>query len=156
MTSSNSGASMPDHGALDVLDELVDDLVGADLHVVDLGQLAGTPIGPDVEADDGGVGGGREGHVVLGDATDGPVDERQLDLVALQLAEALGHRLERALGVGLEHQVERGGLAPLDLLEDVLELGARCRWPTRSGAGRRRGSAAPAARRCRGPSWPCR
>ena len=63
-------------------------------------------------------------HVVLGDPADGPVDERQLHLFALELAQALGHRLERTLGVGLEDQVERGRLAPLDLLEDVLELGA--------------------------------
>ena len=65
----------------------------------------------------------RQLHVVLGDAADAAVHERQLDLVALELLEALGERLERALDVGLEDQVERGDLAPLDLLEDVLELG---------------------------------
>ena len=51
------------------------------------------------------------------------VDEAQLHVVALQLAQALGHRLQRALDVGLEHQVEGGRLAPLDLLEEVLQLG---------------------------------
>ena len=61
---------------------------------------------------------------MLGDATDGAVHERELHLVALELAEALGERLERAGGVGLEHDVERGDLAALDLLEDVLEAGA--------------------------------
>ena len=52
----------------------------------------------------------------------------ELHVVALELAQALGHRLERALHVGLQHQVERRGLAALDLLEEVLELGAgrRC------------------------------
>ena len=35
----------------------------------------------------------------------------------------LGHRFERALHVGLQHDVERRRLAPRDLLEEVLELG---------------------------------
>ncbi len=67
---------------------------------------------------------GGELDVVLGDGADAAVHERQLDVVALELAEALGERLERAGDVGLEDEVERGGLAQLDLLEDVLELGA--------------------------------
>ena len=62
-------------------------------------------------------------HVVLGDPADAAVDEAQLHVVALELAQALGDRLQRALDVGLEHQVEGGRLAPLDLLEEVLELG---------------------------------
>ena len=69
-------------------------------------------------------GGGGQLHVLLGDATDGAVHEGQLDLVALELLEALGERLERAGGVGLEQDVERGDVAALDLLEDVLETGA--------------------------------
>ena len=95
---------------------------------------------------------GRELHVVLGDAADGPVDEGELDVVALELAQALGDRLERALDVGLQHQVERGGLAPLDLLEDVLELGAARRRRWRRAHGRRPGSAARGPRRWCGPS----
>ena len=66
-----------------------------------------------------------ERDVVLGDATDAAVHERELHLVALELAEALGERLERALHVGLHDQVQRGRLALLDLLEDVLELARR-------------------------------
>ena len=49
----------------------------------------------------------------------------ELHLVALELPEALGERLERAGGVGLEEDVEGGDVAALDLLEDVLEAGAR-------------------------------
>ena len=52
---------------------------------------------------------------------DGAMHERQLDPLALELAQALGDGLERTLDVGLEDDVERGGLARLDLLEDVLE-----------------------------------
>src|SRR5688572_22952031 len=48
------------HGGLDLLEDLVDDLVGADLDALGLGQLAALAIGPHVEADDGGVGGGGQ------------------------------------------------------------------------------------------------
>ncbi len=118
------GGEHADHGLLDVLEHLVDDLVGADLDVFGVGQLAGLAVGAHVEADDRGVGRGGERDVVLGDAADGAVHERELHLVALELAEALGERLERALHVGLQDQVQRGRLARLDLVEDVLELHA--------------------------------
>ena len=49
--------------------------------------------------------------------------EAELDVVALQLAQTLGDSLERAAHVGLEDQVQRGRLAALDLLEQVLQLG---------------------------------
>ena len=113
-----------EHRGLDLLDELVDDLVGADLHALGLGHLPAAPVGPDVEADDRGVGRARELHVVLGDAAHPAVHQHQLDVVALELAQRLAAGLERALDVGLEHDVERGGLAALDLLEEVLEARA--------------------------------
>ena len=106
------GGEEADHGLLDVLEDLVDDLVGPDLHVLEIGQLPGLAVRTDVEADDRGVGGGGQRDVVLGDAADGAVDEGELHLVALELAEALGERLERALHVGLQHQVERGRPRP--------------------------------------------
>ena len=49
------GGEQADHGVLDVLEDLVDDLVGADLDVLGVGQLAGLAVGADVEADDRGV-----------------------------------------------------------------------------------------------------
>ncbi len=48
--------------------------------------------------------------------------EAELDVVALELAQALGHRFERAAHVRLQDEVQGGGLAALDLLEEVLEL----------------------------------
>ena len=104
-----------DHRLLDVLEQLVDDLVGADLDVLGVGQLAGLAVRAHVEADDRGVGRGGQRDVVLGDAADGAVHERQLDLRAVELAQALGDRLERAVDVGLEDEVERRRLARLDL-----------------------------------------
>ena len=115
------GLQQAEHGVLDVLEHLVDDLVGPDLDALGLGQVAGLAVGPDVEADDRGAGGRGQLDVVLGDAADGPVHEDDLHLVALQLAQRLGERLERAGHVGLEDDVEGGRLALLDLLEDVLE-----------------------------------
>ena len=70
----------------DVLDQLVDDLVGADLDALGVGGLAGLAVGADVEPDDGGVGCGRQLDVVLGDRTDAAVDKRQLHFVAAELA----------------------------------------------------------------------
>ena len=109
------GLEHADDGLFDVFEQLVDDLVGADLDVFVVGQLAGLAVGTDVEADDRGVGGRGERDVVLGDATDGAVHEADLDLVALESTQRLGHRFERALHVGLEDQVERRLLARLDL-----------------------------------------
>ena len=82
------GGEHADHGPLDVLEQLVDDLVGTDLDVLGLGHLAGLAIGTHVEADERGVGGRRQADVVLGDAADGAVHERQLHLVALEAAQA--------------------------------------------------------------------
>ena len=67
-----------------------------------------------------------EVHVGLGDPADATVHERQAHLVVLlvELAQRVGDRLERALHVGLEHEVERGDLAALHHREDVLEAGA--------------------------------
>ena len=65
------------------------------------GHLPGPAVGPHVEADDGGVGGHRQLHVVLGDPAHAPVDEAQLHVGALELAQAVGDRLQRALHVAL-------------------------------------------------------
>ena len=51
-------------------------------------------------------------------------NDRRPRRALVELAQASVTRLERALHVGLEHEVERGDLAALDLREDVLEAGA--------------------------------
>jgi len=48
--------------------------------------------------------------------------KREIDLISAEFPEALGDRLERALHIGLEHEVQRRRLATLNLAEDVLEL----------------------------------
>ena len=87
------------------------------------GQFATALVRSHVEADDRGVRGLGELHVVLGDAADAAVHDDELDVVALELAQRLGARFERALHVGLQHDVERRGLAALNLLEEVFETG---------------------------------
>ena len=110
------------HRPLDVFEQFVDDLVGTDLDTLCFGEFAGLAVGTDVEADERGIGGGRERDVVLGDTTHGTVHERELHGFALQAAQALGDGFERTLHVGLQHQVQRGDLALLDLGEDVFQL----------------------------------
>ena len=125
-TSSNSGLSMPTSALLHVFEHLVDDLVEAHLHALVLGELARLAVGTHVEADDGRVRHRREVDVGLGDPADAAVHERQPHLVVLlvELAQRVGERFERTLHVGLQHEVERGDLAPLHHREDVLEAGA--------------------------------
>ena len=55
------GREHADHRPLDVFEQLVDDLVGANFDVLGLGQVAGLAVGADVEADQRGVGGRRRG-----------------------------------------------------------------------------------------------
>src|SRR6056297_1443407 len=118
------GLEHADDGLLDVLEELVDDLVGTNLHFFLLGELSGLAVGTHVEADDRRVRGVRQGDVVLGDPTDRSMDEADVDLVAFESSQRLGDSFEGPLHVGLEDQVHRGPLTGLDLSEDVLELRA--------------------------------
>src|SRR3546814_20193 len=67
---------------LDLLDRLVDDRVVANLDTFLVGHLGRLALGPDVEADDDGVGGGGQVDVGLGDRTDTAVDDAQRDFLA--------------------------------------------------------------------------
>src|SRR5919112_415045 len=77
-----------DHGGADLLLDLVDDRVEADVHVLLPGEFRGADFGPDVEADDDdraprGLGlrrGGQE-HVRLGDGADARAHDPHLDRV---------------------------------------------------------------------------
>jgi hypothetical protein len=85
-------------------------------------QVAGVALGPDVEAEDDGVGGRGQRDVVLGDRADAAVDDPQRHLVAhLDLEQRVLHGLDRAGHVALEDEVELGVLALLEALEQRLE-----------------------------------
>src|SRR6478752_9070843 len=92
---------------LDLLDGLVDDRVVPDLHAFLLRHLGRLALGPDVEADDDGVGGGRQVDVGLGDRTDTAVDDADADLVAdVDLRQRVLECLDRTGHVALEDEVE--------------------------------------------------
>src|SRR6185436_179988 len=68
-------------GLLEVVGDVVDDLVGADLNALLLGKLAGLAGGDDIETDDDGLGRVGQEHVALGDAAHRRVDDAGLDLL---------------------------------------------------------------------------
>ncbi len=81
----------------------------------------------DVEADDERVGGRREVHVVLGDPTDAGVDDVHAHLGVLDLLELAEERLDRALHVALQDDVEVLHLAGLQIVVERLERDAPAR-----------------------------
>src|SRR3954447_20873692 len=94
-------------GRLDLLDGLVDDRVVPDLHAFLLRHLGRLALGPDVEADDDGVGGRGQVDVGLGDRTDTAVDDADADLVAdVDLRQGVLESLDRAGHIALEDEVE--------------------------------------------------
>src|SRR6478736_2001131 len=112
-------------GLLDLVDRLVDDRVVADLDTLALGDLGVLALGPDVEADDDGVGGHREVDVVERDRADAAVDDAQVDLVAhVDLEQGVLERLDRTRHVTLEDEVEGLDLAGREGLVEVLEADA--------------------------------
>src|SRR2546430_8493290 len=109
-------------GRLDLFDGLVDDRVVPDLHALAVGVLPDLALGPHVEPDDDRVRRAGQVDVVLGDPTDAPVNDLELDLFGdLDLDEGVFEGLDRTGTVALEDQVERGLLAPLDPVEQALQ-----------------------------------
>ena len=101
-----TGESMPDERLLDLVGELVDDAVGADVDALALGERARLGARPHVEADHERVRGRREVDVVLGDPADARVDDVDAHLGVLDLAELAEERLDGSLHVALEDDVE--------------------------------------------------
>ena len=94
------------HRRAELLGDLVDHRVGADLDALLLGGAARVGERADVEADDDRVGRGGEHHVGLVDPARGAADHVDRDLVLRQLRDLVLERLERARDVGLEQDVE--------------------------------------------------
>src|SRR6478672_2537790 len=109
-------------GRLDLLHRLVDDRVVPDLDAFLVGHLRRLALGPDVEADDDGVGGGSQVDVGLSDRTDTAVDDPQADLVAdVDLGQRVLEGLDRTGHIALEDEVELLALALLHGGHEVLE-----------------------------------
>ena len=89
---------------LDVVHEVVDDVVVADLDAVALGQLARLLVGADIEADDRRAGGlGQHDVASLMPPTPARM-MRARDFVGAELVERADDRLDRALHIGLDEQ----------------------------------------------------
>ena len=105
-SSTVSGASSADEGLLDVLGQLVDHAVGADVDALAVGECLGLGVRTDVEPDDDRGRCGGQVDVGLDDRADARVDHADGDLVALDLLDLAERGLDRALDVGLDDQVE--------------------------------------------------
>src|SRR5260370_670997 len=111
----------PFHRRLHLFYRLVDDAVGAALHLLALGPGARVRVRPDVEPDDDRVRGLGEQHVPIGDPADPPVDGHHLHLRRGQLGERVGERLRGAALVRLDDDTQRRGTALGALGHEILE-----------------------------------
>src|SRR5919202_1968624 len=114
-------AEHADERLLDVLRELVDDAVGADVDALALRERARLGARPHVEADDERVRDRREVDVVLGDAADPGVDDVHAHLGVLDLLELGDRRLDGSVHAALDDEVQVLDAAGLHLREELLE-----------------------------------
>src|SRR5258707_846273 len=115
------GLEHPGEGLLHVVEQLVDDLVLAYVDLGLLGRAFRRHVDLVVEADDDRARRRRERHVGLADVADRVVDDDERDLGLRDLEQGALDRLERALDVGLEDELELLRLAFLDLREHLVE-----------------------------------
>src|SRR4029077_4013126 len=106
---------------LDVVGELVDDVVEADVDLLGLRGATRGVADRRVEADDDRVRCRREQDVVVADLARALVQDVELDFVALELAQGVGDGAERSRHVRLEDDPKLLGLPGLDLAVEVLE-----------------------------------
>src|SRR5215210_4697584 len=110
-----------DERLADVVGELVDDPVGADVDALALGERPCLGVRAHVEADHDRVRGGGQHDVALGDRADARVDDIDSDLGVLDLAELADDGLDRAPDVRLDDEVELSDGALLELGEELLQ-----------------------------------
>ena len=119
-----------DHGTLDVVERIVDDGVGVDLHAFAVSQFARVGRRAHLEADDDGVGSRGEHDVVLGDLSHGLADDVDLHLLRRELEERVGQCLHRSVGVALDDDVELVELSASDAVGNVAQREALLRAET--------------------------
>src|SRR5215467_8177556 len=112
-------------GPLDVLRQLIDDVVVANLHLLALGGPVASGSRLEVEAQDDGAGDARQQQVGVVDRSDPLADDFDRDDRILDLLQGLENRFQRALSVGLDHQVELLDGALLRLARQLLERHSR-------------------------------
>src|SRR6478609_4269918 len=112
------------HRLFDVVDEIVDDVVVADLDAVALGRGRRFLVGADGEADDGGVETLRQRHVGFGNAADAGMQDAGGDLVGAELFQRSQNGFQRTLHVGLDDQREILAARGFELRHHLLERAA--------------------------------
>src|SRR5918996_1291672 len=105
------GSQQSRQGVLEVVDRLIDHPVQADVDSLPLGNLACLGVGTDVEPDHDGLRRLGQHDVALGDRPHALAEDPDPDLLGGQLLQRLAQRLQRSLGVGLQHHVELADLA---------------------------------------------
>src|SRR4030042_5204972 len=109
------------HGGLDVVDDVVDDVVLADLHLLAVRQVLGGRGRAHVEAhDDGAVGGGQQ-HVAAVDGPRAGVQDVQADFRGAELLQGVLERLHGAVHVALDDDLQLPNFPVLDLVVQGLQ-----------------------------------
>src|SRR5437588_2076743 len=93
----------PGHRFLNLIEQLVDDAVKFDLHAFAFRGANGHAFHLDVETDHHRVRSARQQNVRLRNRPHAGVNDFEVDLLALDLAERAGERFQRTLRVALEH-----------------------------------------------------
>src|SRR5207249_612764 len=106
------GLELALQGSAEIVGQVIDDIVLANLYVVFLGESAGPVVGHGIEADDHRVlrRGQREPDVALGNMPDAGLQHAHAHFLVVQLFQLLADRLDRAAEVGLEDDLELGDL----------------------------------------------
>ncbi len=109
------------HRFLDLVLQLVNDGVQADVHFFLIGDFGGLALGAHVEADDDGVRRRGEQHVGLGDGAHARVQQLDLDLFAGESPQQVGDHFHRAAHVALQDDGQLFDAGSLDLLRQAFE-----------------------------------
>src|SRR5262245_45651469 len=94
------------HALLDLLGDVVNHRVESDVHLFALGHIGRVAIGPDIEADDDGVGCRGQQHIGLVDRADTGADDSDLHLLVREFRQRVGEHFRRALHVRLDDDRE--------------------------------------------------
>ena len=109
------------HGRLDVVDGVVNNRIGVDLHAFALSQFAGVGRRAYLESHDDGVGCRSQHHIVLGDLSYGLGNDVHLHLLGRQFDERVGEGLDRSVHVTLHDDVQLVELTQCDAVRDVVQ-----------------------------------
>ena len=110
------------HGRLDVVQRVVNDLIGADVDLLGVRRPARVGVGAHVERDDQRVGRSRQHDVGLADRADAGMHDADAHfLVLVQREQRSRQRLDGALHVGLDDDVQVLDMALLNLMEQIVE-----------------------------------